>query len=162
MSLVADSVGSISRQAIRSRRISFSRLSTDDCYCPSMRYLRSIFPLNTFMRFQEFDFQHLIPFQIVVLCSPNHSITTALYAESAESAWLLAGTLFGTTKIVSVSSIRRLGERPSTSRTSLIRFWTARLRKYARLASAPSKHYLLYRTRAKKAWTELSKLSGVA
>lgn len=92
------------------------------------------------------------------MISATRSVITLFYSDTCENAWLLAATLFGMKRIVSVESIGG-GDDKFATKSGLFRFWTARLRKYARLAGVPSKHFLLYRTRAKKAYAELMKLS---
>ncbi len=112
---------------------------------------------------------------MIVAFSDHASATTLVYADSVESAWLIAANQFGNDNIVSVSDAQRPKPAKPVDKPSPLQFWANRFRKFARLAQPKSQattfadqanrlekdrsDRLLARTKALKAKRQLQKLS---
>ncbi len=91
------------------------------------------------MRFSEFKQPTLRAYRIVVVLSDNSSAETLIYSDTPENAWLIASKQYGSHNIVSVNDPDRPLAKKPTDKSSALKFWADRFRKYARLAQAEPK-----------------------
>ena len=91
------------------------------------------------MRLNEFKQPTLNAYRITIVLSDNSSAQTLIYADTPETAWLIASKQYGANNIVSVDDPKAVKALKLADRPSAIQCWANRFRKYARLAKPERK-----------------------